>query len=367
MAITVETIIPEYVWSSMIPETITVATDEPSLKIELSVSNRIVYTTTLSAYEGKVALYSVADIIENLFSSEGKIMLSCDIYFWNLTASARATVSFNAFYSYRRVNISVLDFANKNFTTLSPYTKTSDCLHIFTALVIANSLEGITFNAKILYMQPDGNIGIYNKSLSFGHYAPAIIKSSICYALLGVSLSKSVLSDYLSDASLSHTDILACTLSCSTGATHMIYFTQERESLVLTFRNNFNFWETISLPGVIVAKTKKEASLGNLGREVVQYDCTTKTEYEFISPILPTEYALYLSELLSSRDIRIGSSSSPETLQRIILTDNTSEISTDDTKEVSIKFTYRYTHNRGMLEIPSSSDVFSEPFSQEFN
>lgn len=366
MAITVETNIPENVWSSMIPETISIATDEPSLKIELMVSNTKIYTTTLSAYEGKVTLHSVADIIENRFASEGKIMLYCDICFLNLTSSERVAISFKAFYSYRRVNIPVLDFANKNFTTLSPYTKTSDCLHIFTALVIAPALGNITFTAKVLYMQPDGDIGIYNKSLNWGHYGPAIV-SQINYALLGVPISKKILSDYLTAASLPYTDILACNLFCSTGATHMIYFTQEREELVLTFRNNFNFWETVSLPGVTTTKTKKEASLGNLGREVVQYDCTTKTEYEFISPILPTEYALYLSELLSSRDIRIGSSSSPETLQRIILTDNTSEISTDDTKEVSIKFTYRYTHNRGMLEIPSSSDVFSEPFSQEFN
>ena len=366
MAITVETNIPENVWSSMIPETISIATDEPSLKIELMVSNTKIYTTTLAAYEGKVTLHSIADIIENRFASEGKIMLRCDIYFWNLTATNRVTVSFNAFYSYRRINMPVVEFFNRNFTTLLPYSKTSDCLHRFTTMIIANSLSGISFTAKIFYTTTDGDIGIYNKSLSWGHYGPAIV-STITYALLGVTLSKKILSDYLTAAGMIHMEILACNLFCSTGASHMIYFTQEREELVLTFRNNFNFWETVSLPGVTTTKTKKEASLGNLGREVIQYDCTTKTDYEFVSAELASEYALYLSELLSSRDIRIGSSSSPEDLPRVIITDNTSEISTNDTNNVSVKFTYRYTHDRSLLEMPSSSDVFSEPFSQEFN
>lgn len=366
MAITIETNIDNYVWSSMLPETISVSTDETSLVATLLISGSKVYETTLSAYNGQVVLYSIGDIIEDSLCNRTSVCLSCKLQFWNTNKTKNASVSFISFYSYKRIGVSVLDFFSHQLSTLSPFSIGAKEIMI-SSVVISSSLADISYTARIYYIDANGENQKYYKN-NFSYSRPSItIIEGVNHVHDILYISKTTLSDILDSASISHSEITACAVSRSDGAYHIIYFSPEREVVSFSFLNNFGFWESVSIPCVTTQKTKKEASEGYVGKNYVQYDSDTSSEYELAIAPIPMEYAEYLEELLNSRDVRFGISETPEDLPKILITDNTHEITTDDTGSVNLKLTYKFANQRSLVDVPQKSEIYDESFTQEFN
>lgn len=366
MAITIETNIDNYIWSSMLPETISVSTDETSLVATLLISGSKVYETTLSAFNGQVSLYSIGDIIEYSFNNRPYVCLSCEVQFWDISKTIKKSVSFIVFESYKRIKTPVLDFFSHQFCTLSPFSMGAKDI-IINSVVISSSFADISYAARIYYIDANGeNQKYYKNNFSYSRPLSTIIEG-VGHIQDILYISKTALSDILNSASISHSDITACAVSRSDGPYHIIYFSPEREVVSFSFLNNFGFWESVSIPCVTTQKTKKEASEGYIGKNYVQYDCNTSSEYELSIAPVPMEYADYLEELLNSRDVRFGISEIPENLPKILITDNTHEITTDDTGSINLKLTYKFANQRSLVDVPQKSEIYDESFTQEFN
>lgn len=363
MAIDFITEIDSMVWSSSLPDLIEFATDESVVKIEIyqGSSSFPIYTTLLYANNGKVSLSSVKELVEFRLLQNNWLFDEFTIYCKNSTGTYGKSRHIFVFYSKMLMPLSVENFTQKFFMSLAPYIRVSQNGFLMSSLFIGETLPATTLRMKVFY---DDNL-IANCSLDTQEYI--FIKNNFIIVLISTFISETSIKNKLSSLGIVAHKIKAVNIWQENGSSLMAYFVGGREELTLTYRNNFNVFETLSVPGITTEKTKKESSVGVLEYKQVLYDCVVEKEFEFESAELPNDYLRHMDEVLNSYEVRLGSSSNPETLPEIIITANTSQISSSDDATNKIKFTWKYSNLRPMANIPADAEIFSPPFTPEFS
>lgn len=120
-----------------------------------------------------------------------------------------------------------------------------------------------------------------------------------------------------------------------------IFFTDEEPTETFTFLNAFNVTETAYLYNTTTIKTEVDRSEAICGKTAEFYDQTVRVKHEVETASLAYDEAKWLNQLLTSRLVR--HSLEDGTLQEVLISDISSEISNSDKELIRLKFSYKYT------------------------
>lgn len=140
------------------------------------------------------------------------------------------------------------------------------------------------------------------------------------------------------------------------------YVTDREPDLQLQFRNCFNAWETAHLFAATTYKTEVERTEATVNKTTKFYDQQTTRSHEVQLTTLSLEHALWLNQLLESFEVK-----DPITGKRILITDETSEISDETNATNTLKFTWSFEDNSHSLVNPASPRIFTEQYSKQFD
>lgn len=153
----------------------------------------------------------------------------------------------------------------------------------------------------------------------------------------------------------------------------IIYYSDRRPDLWLWFANMFNCPELAELHGDTTAKTKVKRSEAVCADTLRLYDQSVEQQFEFQADALSADTADWLTQLFTSRDVRIidrpynEEDYLNESFPSVLITDSTSEVQDGDDELNKIKFTYRHASVRpdSRLRHPDRihQDTFKNPFS----
>ena len=168
------------------------------------------------------------------------------------------------------------------------------------------------------------------------------------------------------------------TLQCVTvrcGERSATFFVDPALSRIVPFYylNCFGVPEHIALPRTTTEKIKSDRSIASLGTHSQFYDISHSKEYEVETGGLSRDECVQVEQMLTSPSVRIpwGRDVSVfemdfDALLSILISDYTSEISDSDEKLNSVKFTWRFAHNRPKVEPPYSPGIFNKNFNPVF-
>lgn len=148
------------------------------------------------------------------------------------------------------------------------------------------------------------------------------------------------------------------------------YLTQRETQRMFYFRNCFNALELAILPVSTANKLETKSSSAVCGDVSTQYDIEHTRSYEMETSALLLTQADWLTQFLTSRDIRYwdGLSSDVEQMPQILITDYDYEISDEPGTVNAVKFEWQFANCRDTLRAiqSSSNGIFSEQFSSQF-
>lgn len=152
-----------------------------------------------------------------------------------------------------------------------------------------------------------------------------------------------------------------------------IYYSDRRPDLRLWFANMFNCPELAELHGDTTAKTKVKRSEAVCADTLRLYDQSVEQQFEFQADALSADTAHWLTQLFTSRDVRIidrpynDEDYLNESFPSVLITDSTSEVQDGDDELNKIKFTYRHASTRPDSRLRRidriHQDTFKNPFS----
>lgn len=152
-----------------------------------------------------------------------------------------------------------------------------------------------------------------------------------------------------------------------------IYYSDRSPDLRLWFANMFNCPELAELHGDTTAKTKVKRSEAVCADTLRLYDQSVEQQFEFQADNLSIDTARWLTQLFTSRDVRIidrpytEDDYLNESFPSVLITDSTSEVQDGDDELNKIKFTYRHAsvHPDSSLRHRDRThdDTFKNPFS----
>ena len=140
------------------------------------------------------------------------------------------------------------------------------------------------------------------------------------------------------------------------------------------YLNCFGVPEHISMPRTTTEKVKSDRSVALLGKTSEFYDITHSKEYEVESGPLTADECLQVEQMLTSPSVKIpfGPNTSVyetdfDAMLPILITDFTCEFSDSDEKLNKIKFTWRHSANRPLMDAPLTAGIFDDKFNPTFS
>lgn len=142
----------------------------------------------------------------------------------------------------------------------------------------------------------------------------------------------------------------------------------------ISYLNCFGVVEHLALPRTTTVKVKTDRSLASLGKTSQFYDISTSKEYEVESGPLTSDECVQFEQLLTSPSVKIpfGPNTSVyetdfDAMLPILITDFTCEFSDTDEKLNKVKFTWRHSANRPLMEAPQTAGIFDDKFNPTYS
>lgn len=328
---------------------IDVSTDAPAVTISLAVQDAVFYSATLYAYNGKVSLDDVGHLIESWFRTKS-------LY--------RASVTVKAVCSS---DSSVFD------------TMTIDCLHC--SHVVPDSFEAdkIFFSCLRTHrVSPTAKFKLYgplsaddpvlvNVSGTDADGVPVSGSLSLLAAAGYIDVNIPTWTSYV----CSHTSIASpaiMSIRCK-GMEKSIFIDRNPEYMEFSFRNCFNVPEPVFLPGKSVMKPEVSVDTAVCSGRTIQYNRVLSRSYEFTSGPLTRYEAAAMVQLLESYSAAVVVDGSP---YEIVITDNSTEVSSEGSSLNVLKFTWQFADRRPHLfgddldPLLYSSQIFTEQFQEQY-
>ena len=356
----------DFVFSSAV-ERITVQTAAPAVDISLhtldGTGENLVFSETYYPYSGTVALQDFASVIE-------AEMVLCEQPLARFRITAQSTDgtsdtrTFSVLYCDRHTDLQPYTIISQQFLTSRRIITASPDIPV-PLFYVRPPLEYLdqeliayhiitrrtdTHALRIIF-SPDGYTG-YGKGYALGmltlHHAALYEKTakyynSMPYEILGVTVE-------IGRRSIT------------------IYYSDRRPDLRLWFANMFNCPELAELHGDTTAKTKVKRSEAVCADTLRLYDQSVEQQYEFQADALSIDTARWLTQLFTSRDVRIidrpynEEDHLNESFPRVLITDSTSEVQDGDDELNKIKFTYRHASVRPDSRLRLSDRTHNDTF-----
>ena len=360
----------DFVFSSAV-ERITVQTAAPAVDISLhtldGTGENLVFSETYYPYSGTVALQDFASVIE-------AEMVLCEQPLARFRITAQSTDgtsdtrTFSVLYCDRHTDLQPYTIISQQFLTSRRIITASPDIPV-PLFYVRPPLEYLdqeliayhiitrrtdTHALRIIF-SPDGYTG-YGKDYALGLLA-------VSHADLRAKAAK-----YYNGIPY---EILGATVEIGRRSI-TIYYSDRRPDLRLWFANMFNCPELAELHGDTTAKTKVKRSEAVCADTLRLYDQSVEQQYEFQADALSIDTARWLTQLFTSRDVRIidrpynEEDHLNESFPRVLITDSTSEVQDGDDELNKIKFTYRHASVRPDSRLRLSDRTHNDTFKNHF-
>ena len=320
------TSIPQFCFSTDLPEVITVSTtvSEAVVSVSLTVDSEVVWTNELYAYNGNMNLYDVRQIIERYIRQNDAIQGVCAIAFTDGNNNMN-TGNFTVVLSDRKLPAADIWLADHFLSTRkyqlinrsgkqklywSVYGAQTMAYTIVATVENDGQMEEVTWTRKA-----NGAVspGLYEYNFNVEDIEEHFANSGILRAF-----------------AVNH------------GNRSMKFFIMDEDpQMVVIIKNNFNAEEYVPLWGVTVEKNKLDAAEAQYLRSKVKYDFDINQEFEFETAMVSKEEGDFLAQVFTAQKVMKVEGST----QREILVEGDCEISDSIADVNRIKFTYQYANN----------------------
>ncbi len=358
MATSLITQIPIFVFSSQIGD-IELSTDQAKIEIVVEDGLTKMFKTMLYAYNGKVTLVNIGEVLENYMRANGKVFTAFTVYYNTAEGAYIGSFNLNTQYCSHIIEGDVATFATNHFLTTLPTMRVPR--HSDTFLSFLHGQENSFINTHCVFTDTDGNV--LNKTISMR----GLITDDIGVTTIPINYDAIV---KLLKISVSNVDkVLSYTVEYN-GRFCTYYVTDDTPDIAFTFKNCFNVEETIYLNAVTTTKTKVNRSMAiSQGRHSF-YDQSVDKTYEVETAPLTQAEAEWVEQLFISHSVRLGVASDTSSLPKVIITESTCEIDDNDEQLHKVKFTWQFEEQRPHLQTTPDTDegrIFTEPYNHVFN
>lgn len=358
MATTLITEIPVFVFSSQIEE-IELQTDQDKLVIVVEDGTTEIFTTSLYAFDGKVEIVNIGEVLENYMIANGKVFTAFTMYYNTADGSNLGSFNLNTLFCSLRLDIEAGVFASYNFLTTLPAKRVPP--HTIDTLSFLHGQESGSLKIHCIYEAETGEVGNKTftlKTITTDDIGVSSIQVSydtiyLCLRLHGVKPSKLL------------------SYSVEYNNRYFTYYVLDTvPDVVFTFKNCFNVVETAFFNAITTTKTKVNRSMAISLGEHLFYDQSVDKTYEVQTASLTADEAYWVEQLLFSHSVRLGTSTSIDSLPEVIISDSDCEIADNDEELNKVKFTWQFAKTAPHLQKSFRSDnsgVFTEPYNNVFD
>ena len=354
MATSLITEIPIFVFSSQIGD-IELSTDQAKIEIVVEVGTTKMFKTMLYAYNGKVTLVNIGEVLENYMRANGKVFTAFTVYYNTAEGAYIGSFNLNTQYCSLNLNINTGLFGSYNFlTTLTAKRVPRNSIDYIWLLHGQDSGE---VKAHCVYEQENGEVA--NKTVTMRR----LITDDL--GVTQIIINQSQLLMLLRSGGASVSKLLSFAIEFNNR--YFTYYVTDKEADVsFVFKNCFNVDEIAYFNAITTTITKVNRSTAVVGGRHLFYDQFVDKTYEVESAPLTSDEAYWVEQLLMSHSVRLNDSS----LLDVIITDSTCEISDNDEQLNKVKFTWQFAMKTPHLMKSFREDtngIFTEPYNQTFN
>lgn len=358
MGTTLITEIPIFVFSSQIGG-IELSTDQEKIVIVVEDGTTEIFTTSLYAFDGKVEIVNIGEVLENYMIANGKVFTAFTVYYNTADGSNLGSFNLNTLFCSLRLDIEAGVFASYNFLT---------------TLTAKRVPRGANETLSLLHGQESGQLLVHcvfttTLGLTDNHTLTMRSITTDDIGVTMVSIPYNVLRARLQLLGVPADRLLSYTVEFN-GRSFTYYVTDNMPEVSFTFRNCFNVDETAYFNAITTTKTKVNRSMAISLGEHLFYDQSVDKTYEVQTASLTADEAYWVEQLLFSHSVRLGTSSSIDSLPEVIITESECEIADNDEELNKVKFTWQFAKTAPHLQKSFRSDnsgVFTEPYNNVFD
>lgn len=307
-------------------------------------TGRVLFATTLYAFDGNVTMYDISSLIEADLRNAG---VSFRNYILQIGSDS---IKINPVYC--DCVAPEVDVHNRFLTTMHSQRVYADSWYELNTIPNEDDVSLLC-----LFKETDGSVGSYiipseNKAFSSGCTRGSF---AMVQAALNNELGRDV-------------SLIAVTFR-NGPRSKTYYILPGSPDVRFYFRNCFNAFEYMDLRGVIKEKTDVSRELAVCAGRASQYDRKINQTFEFQSEGLTEQESRSISQIVSSHEVYIADGDSVE---RILVTDQTCDIDNNDESLPTVKLTWRYADSRPHFSKEQIADlhveggIFTKEFTEQF-
>lgn len=311
-----------------------------------------IFSTTVYPYNYQLTIYELDSVIELYMRQQrlSRLNLSISFLYDDTVFLSKVT---DVIYCPLRIYQDREELLAHHFLTLGTYKLSfQHSKETLSAYVMAE--ESTVQYWTILFRQGEGSPQVRNITINADTTATdsGIVTITVDYDNLLTNLQVS--------------EILSVQVALG-ARTFTLYYNDNTPLMVFTFRNLYNALEVEAVYGNIERKHETSHSEAIYAGNTTLYDITSSLTYEIETAPLTHVQARRLEEVCKATDIWIfqGSLATHEP-QRIIITDYTSEISSQDNKMQNLKISFQFP-NPARQDIPIVNQNYSRIFQIPYN
>lgn len=358
MATSLITEIPIFVFSSQIGD-IELSTDQEKLIITLEAGTEEIYRSTFYAYDGVVTILKIREVIEDYMKRKDLSFCAFTMYYNTADGSNLGSFNLNTLYCSVVIGAEAGIFGSYNFLTTLTAKRVPP--HTIDTLSFLHGQESGSLKIHCIYEAETGEVGNITftlKTITTGDIGVSSIQVSYDTIYLRLRLQGAKPSKLLS-------------YSVEYNNRYFTYYVLDTvPDVVFTFKNCFNVVETAFFNAITTTKTKVNRSMAISLGEHLFYDQSVDKTYEVQTASLTADEAYWVEQLLFSHSVRLGTSTSIDSLPEVIISESECEIADNDEELNKVKFTWQYAKSAPHLQKSFRSDsngIFTEEYNQTFD
>ena len=354
MATSLITEIPIFVFSSQIGD-IELSTDQAKIEIVVEDGLTKMFKTMLYAYNGKVTLVNIGEVLENYMLANDKVFTAFTVYYNTAEGAYIGSFNLNTQYCSLKLDTNPGLFGSYNF--LSTLTAKRVPRNAIDYIWLLHGQDSGVVMAHCVYEQENGEIA--NKTVTVRR----LITNDLGVTQIIINQTQLLL--LLRSGGTSVSKLLSFAIEFN-NRYFTYYVTDKVADVSFVFKNCFNVDEIAYFNAITTTTTKVNRSTAVVGGRHLFYDQSVDKTYEVESAPLTSDEAYWVEQLLMSHSVRLNDSS----LHDVIITDSTCEISDNDEQLNKVKFTWQFAMKTPHLMKSFREDtngIFTEPYNQTFN
>lgn len=358
---------PAVVLSSDLPD-ITIFTDHEFVDFRLLAGGNPLLQGRYYALNDTTVVSDISSIVEHFLAGNTDSNLT-DFTVEATAGSDRATASFRVLYCDKSTGLIDPEYwLKENFLTLSPIRRIAPDSYINLSWYTTER-EGISFRVYTTFINDKGQRDTYQYVKS-GNGQIAHINGIISELIYLSDIRQKIISVKKIESLTLQSVTVRCTNRSAT-----FFIDPALDGIIpIYYLNCFGVPEHISMPRTTTEKVKSDRSVALLGKTSEFYDITHSKEYEVESGPLTADECLQVEQMLTSPSVKIpfGPNTAVyetdfDAMLPILITDFTCEFSDTDEKLNKVKFTWRHSANRPLMDAPLTVGIFDDKFNPTYS